>query len=83
MGDKHFLLWIVQSILFSFYLESDLPCGCFPKKLSNILCSLDFTPEYPVFTPIIITYRISDFLTLLFLLFQIPKILNGIRFLQC
>lgn len=82
MGDKHFFLLIGQSIPFSFYLESNLPCGCFPKKLSNILCSLDFTPEYPVITAIIITYRISNFLTLL-LLVQIPKILNAVRFLKC
>lgn len=80
-GDKHFLHLTGPSILFSFYLESDLPCGCFPKNLSNILCSFDFSPEYLVITAIIITYRISNFLTLLFLLVQIPKILNGIRFL--
>lgn len=78
---RQFLLLIGQSIPFSFYLESDLPCGCFPKNLSNILCSLDFSPEYLVITAIFITYRISNFLILLFLVVQIPKILNGIRFL--
>lgn len=38
----------------------------FSKKLKQYFTFLRFTPEHPVITAIIITYRISNFLTLLF-----------------
>lgn len=51
----------------------------FRNNLSHILCSLNITPQCSRITAVIVTYRISDFQILPFLLSQIHSSINSFK----